>query len=87
MIGNNTAVIVYVTCQGTPETRFDRDYYIAHHLPLVMLCAAGWRKRWIRRGRPRLVGDGRVHHQGRKPVETCDQVGRQEFGAPLSSPA
>lgn len=29
-------VIVYVTYQGTPETRFDRVYYLAKHLPLVM---------------------------------------------------
>jgi len=29
-------VIVYVTYQGTPQDRFDRDYYIAAHLPLVM---------------------------------------------------
>lgn len=29
-------VIVYVTYQGTPETRFDRAYYVAEHLPLVM---------------------------------------------------
>jgi uncharacterized protein (TIGR02118 family) len=32
----NLAVIVYVTYQGTPETRFDRTYYVDHHLPLVM---------------------------------------------------
>lgn len=31
--------IVYVTYQGTPETRFDRDYYVHRHLPLVM---ASW---------------------------------------------
>lgn len=29
-------VIVYVTYQGTPETSFDRAYYVAEHLPLVM---------------------------------------------------
>jgi uncharacterized protein (TIGR02118 family) len=29
-------VIVYVTYQGTPETRFDRAYYVAEHLPLVL---------------------------------------------------
>lgn len=29
-------VIVYVTYQGTPETRFDRTYYVAEHLPMVM---------------------------------------------------
>lgn len=28
--------IVYVTYAGTPDTRFDRDYYVAHHLALVM---------------------------------------------------
>ena len=26
---------IYVTYQGTPETRFDRDYYVGTHLPLV----------------------------------------------------
>lgn len=30
------SVIVYVTYQGTPETRFDRAYFGAHHLPLVL---------------------------------------------------
>ena len=34
---NTTAsTIIYVTYQGTPETRFDRGYYIDTHLPLVM---------------------------------------------------
>ena len=28
--------ILYVTYQGDPGTRFDRDYYEARHLPLVM---------------------------------------------------
>lgn len=28
-------VIIYVTYQGTAETRFDRDYYVREHLPLV----------------------------------------------------
>lgn len=36
----NESVIVYVTYQGTPETRFDRDYYVRQHLPLVM---TAWR--------------------------------------------
>lgn len=30
------SVVVYVTYQGTPQDRFDRDYYVAVHLPLVM---------------------------------------------------
>lgn len=29
-------LVIYVTYQGTPETRFDRAYYVEHHLPLVM---------------------------------------------------
>ena len=36
MTTTSTSVTVYVTYQGTPETRFDRDYYVRHHLPLVM---------------------------------------------------
>ena len=40
---NDSAVTVYVTYQGTPTTRFDRDYYVTRHLPLVM-------KAWQRYG-------------------------------------
>lgn len=29
---------VYVTYPGNAATRFDRDYYVRHHLPLVMEC-------------------------------------------------
>ena len=29
---------MYVTYSGDVATRFDRDYYIQHHLPLVMEC-------------------------------------------------
>ncbi len=29
---------MYVTYLGDAATRFDRDYYIQHHLPLVMEC-------------------------------------------------
>lgn len=36
MSGHTDPAIVYVTYQGAPETRFDRDYYVRHHLPLVM---------------------------------------------------
>ncbi|OZI19837.1 ethyl tert-butyl ether degradation protein EthD [Bordetella genomosp. 9] len=38
MTDNSKTVVVYVTYQGTPETRFDRDYYVNGHLPLVMKC-------------------------------------------------
>lgn len=29
---------MYVTYPGDAGTRFDRDYYVRHHLPLVMAC-------------------------------------------------
>ena len=29
---------MYVTYPGDATTRFDRDYYVQHHLPLVMEC-------------------------------------------------
>jgi uncharacterized protein (TIGR02118 family) len=29
-------ITVYVTYEGTPDTRFDKSYYVSHHLPLVM---------------------------------------------------
>ena len=29
---------MYVTYAGNASTRFDRDYYVGHHLPLVMEC-------------------------------------------------
>ena len=32
----SSQVIVYVTYQGTADSRFDRRYYTEHHLPLVM---------------------------------------------------
>ena len=30
--------IVYVSYSGGKSTRFDRDYYVRDHLPLVMAC-------------------------------------------------
>lgn len=32
----DSQVVVYVTYQGNPQDRFDREYYINVHLPLVM---------------------------------------------------
>ena len=31
-------IILYVTYPGDAATRFDRAYYVRHHLPLVMEC-------------------------------------------------
>ena len=28
--------VVYITYSGNASTRFDRDYYRTHHLPLVI---------------------------------------------------
>lgn len=36
MTEQSIPTIVYVSYQGTPETRFDRDYYVKHHIPLVI---------------------------------------------------
>ncbi len=66
---------MYVTYPGDASTRFDRDYYVRHHVPLVMecwgplgleSCAAFWpadvRRRDDRHRRmpvPRRGGDAR----------------------------
>ncbi|WP_312142667.1 EthD family reductase [Pantoea septica] len=33
---NHLPVTLYVTYHGDPQSRFDRDYYVSEHLPLVM---------------------------------------------------
>ena len=35
------SITVFVTYQGTAESRFDRDYYLTKHLPLVL---SSWEK-------------------------------------------
>ena len=32
MTTNAASIVIYVTYQGTPVTRFDRNYHVAHHL-------------------------------------------------------
>lgn len=32
----NTQVVIYVSYQGSAQDRFDRQYYVNGHLPLVM---------------------------------------------------
>jgi len=36
MQNSSEPVVVYVTYVGTPQSRFDRHYYVTGHLPLVM---------------------------------------------------
>ena len=31
-------ITIYVICPGDEGTRFDRDWYVRRHLPLVMAC-------------------------------------------------
>jgi uncharacterized protein (TIGR02118 family) len=33
---DESTVTIYVTYEGAPDARFDRMYYVEHHLPLVM---------------------------------------------------
>jgi uncharacterized protein (TIGR02118 family) len=40
-MANDAFVTIYVTYEGTSTTRFDREYYVAHHLPRVM---RAWQK-------------------------------------------
>ncbi len=54
------SVVIYVTYQGTPETRFDRDYYVDHHLPLVL---EAWRSHGLEGVTaffPRVVATGTI---------------------------
>lgn len=41
MNSNNSQVVIYVYYRGTPQTRFDRDYYVKRHLPL---CLKSWQQ-------------------------------------------
>jgi len=45
-MNHHSSVVVYVSYQGTPGTRFDRDYYVTHHLPL---CMHAWSKYGLQR--------------------------------------
>ncbi|WP_413741391.1 EthD family reductase [Sodalis sp. RH15] len=36
MSNSDPSVVIYVSYQGAPESRFDRDHYVNEHLPLVM---------------------------------------------------
>lgn len=41
MSDRNNTVLVYVTYEGTPASRFDRHYYVHQHLPMVL---KAWRQ-------------------------------------------
>jgi uncharacterized protein (TIGR02118 family) len=60
MSGQSDGVIVYVTYQGTAETRFRRDYYVDHHLPLVMQSWAAYGLESVSAFFPAVAQDGTI---------------------------
>ena len=46
MNANSSSVVVYVSYQGTSDTRFDREYYVSRHLPL---CIQAWSQYGLQR--------------------------------------
>lgn len=54
------SVIVYVSYQGTRETRFDKDYYVERHLPLVMRAWAAYGLESASAFFPATVQDGTI---------------------------
>lgn len=80
MDANSSSVIVYVSYQGKPDTRFDRDYYVTRHLPL---CMEAWSKYGLQRVTalfPALDEEG--------TIAVCECVFRDEAAmqASFSSP-
>lgn len=73
MSANNKQVTLYVYYQGTPETRFDRDYYTNHHLPL---CMEAWQQYGLLSCRafyPSIDANG--------TIAICESVYRDEAAA------
>jgi uncharacterized protein (TIGR02118 family) len=73
MSAHNEQVTFYVYYQGTPESRFDRDYYTHHHLPL---CMEAWQQYGLLSCRafyPSIDQDG--------TIAICESVFRDEAAA------
>lgn len=80
MSANNKQVTFYVYYHGTPETRFDRDYYTNYHLPL---CMEAWQQYGLLSCRafyPSIDEEG--------TIAICESVYRDEAAAEaaLNSP-
>ena len=80
MNAENSSVVVYVTYQGMPDTRFDRDYYVTRHLPLCM-------EAWSKYGLQRVTAFFPVLEQ-EGAIAICECVFRDEsaMAASFSSP-
>jgi uncharacterized protein (TIGR02118 family) len=73
MSANDKQVTFYVYYQGTLDTRFDRDYYTNHHLPL---CMEAWQQYGLLSCRafyPSIDQDG--------TIAICESVYRDEAAA------
>ena len=51
---------MYVTYSGDAATRFDRDYYVRHHLPLVMECWGPFGLEGCAAFWPAVIGPGTI---------------------------
>ena len=80
MTTENTPVQIYVTYRGPASARFNRDYYVNRHLPLVM---SSWRKYGLESVRAYFPAD---HADG--TVAVCECLFRDEaaVAASFSSP-
>jgi uncharacterized protein (TIGR02118 family) len=57
---NIASRIVYVSYQGTSDSRFDRRYYVEHHLPLVMQAWQRYGLESVAAFFPALAQDGTI---------------------------
>ncbi|MFK3736906.1 EthD family reductase [Massilia sp. TN1-12] len=73
MTSSNERVTVYVYYRGTPDTRFDRDYYTNHHLPLCMKAWGQYGLLSCRAFYPAIDEDG--------TIAICESVYRDETAA------
>lgn len=73
MSANDKQVTFYVYYQGTPDTRFDRDYYTSTHLPLCMDAWGKYGLLSIKAFYPVLEEEG--------TIAICESVFRDEAAA------
>lgn len=59
-MAQDTTATLYVTYNGTPDTRFDHTYYVDHHLPLVMRAWAATGLRSIAAFFPAVAQSGTI---------------------------
>ena len=73
-------VTVYIAYPGDKDTPFDRAYYAAHHLPLVMECWKNYGLQGLAVFYPEQDGNGTI------AICTCEFADDAAVGASFSSP-